>query len=109
MHRCLTACQQYGLLSNEVKAVASLEGEMTILDQNSKRMHKVQRFKREREIKSQLAANQMKRMRLHQLQAEVNIQTKFWPCTIQLLFEHPCTSLLNFGLEYSKRRPLLVS
>lgn len=47
---------------------------MTILDQNSKRMHKVQRFKREREIKSQLAANQMKRMRLHQLQAEVNIQ-----------------------------------
>lgn len=64
-------CQQYKLLSTEVKAVASLEGETVVLDQNSKRLHKVQRFKREREIKSQLAANQMKRMRLHQLQDEV--------------------------------------
>lgn len=71
-HRFLVVCQQYSLLSNDVSAVASLEGEIAVLDQNSKRMHKVQRFKREREIKSQLAANQMKRMRLHQLQAEVS-------------------------------------
>lgn len=71
--RFLTVCQQYNLLSSDVKAIASLDGETVLLDPNSRRTHKVQRFKREREIKSQLAANQMKKMRLHQLQAEVGI------------------------------------
>lgn len=67
--RFLSLCEQYGLLSKDVKAAARLDGQEP-LDQNTKRLHKVQRFKREREIKAKLANAQMKRMRIAQLEAE---------------------------------------
>lgn len=70
--RFLSLCEQYGLLSKDVKAAARLDGQEP-LDQNTKRLHKVQRFKREREIKAKLANAQMKRMRIAQLEAEVAI------------------------------------
>lgn len=63
-------CNQYGLLSQDAKAAAQVEGQQS-LDQNTRRLQKVQRFKREREIKAELGAMQMKQMRMVQLQDEV--------------------------------------
>ena len=72
LHRFLTLCEQYGLLSKDVKAAARLDGQEP-LDQNTKRQHKVLRFKREREIKAKMANVQMKRMRIAHIQEEVNL------------------------------------
>ncbi len=72
LHRFLTLCEQYGLLSKDVKAAARLDGQEP-LDQNTKRQQKVQRFKREREIKAKMANVQMKRMRTAHMQEEVNL------------------------------------
>lgn len=69
MCRFLNLCEQYGLLSKDVKTAARLDGQA--LDQNTKRVQKVQRFKREREIKATMANVQMKRMRIAQLNEEV--------------------------------------
>jgi hypothetical protein len=71
LHRFLELCEQYGLLTKDVKAAARLDGQEP-LDQNTKRQQKVQRFKREREIKAKMADVQMKRMRIAHIQEEVN-------------------------------------
>ncbi|KAA6417860.1 MAG: hypothetical protein FRX49_12158 [Trebouxia sp. A1-2] len=60
---------EYGLLSKDVNAAARLDGQEP-LDQNTKRQQKVQRFKREREIKAKMANVQMKRMRIAHIQEE---------------------------------------
>ena len=80
--RFLSLCEQYGLLSKDVKAAARLDGQEP-LDQNTKRLHKVQRFKREREIKAKLANAQMKRMRIAQLEAEVAITNSSVICIVK--------------------------
>lgn len=67
--RFLGLCEQYGLLSKDVKAAARLDGQEP-LDQNTKRQQKVQRFKREREIKAKMANVQMKRMHIAHIQDE---------------------------------------
>ena len=72
LHRFLGLCEQYGLLPKDVKAAARLDGQEP-LDQNTKRQQKVQRFKREREIKAKMANVQMKRMRIAYIQEEVNL------------------------------------
>ena len=66
----LNMCNQYGLLSEDAKAAARLDGQQP-LDQNTRRLQKVQRFKREREIKAKLSSTQMRQMRIAQLQDEV--------------------------------------
>ncbi|KAL3146049.1 hypothetical protein ABBQ38_015401 [Trebouxia sp. C0009 RCD-2024] len=70
--RFLSMCNQYGLLSQDAKAAAQVEGQQS-LDQNTRRLQKVQRFKREREIKAELGAMQMKQMRMVQLQDEADL------------------------------------
>jgi len=72
LHRFLELCEQYGLLSKDIKAAARLDGQEP-LDQNTKRQQKVQRFKQEREIKAKMASVQMKRMRIAHIQEEVNL------------------------------------
>ena len=67
----LNLCNQYGLLSEDAQAAARLDGQQP-LDQNTRRLQKVQRFKREREIKAKLGSMQMKQMRIAQLQDEVS-------------------------------------
>lgn len=71
----LNVCNQYGLLSEDAQAAARLDGQQP-LDQNTRRLQKVQRFKREREIKAKLGSMQMKQMRIAQLQDEV-------PCALE--------------------------
>ena len=66
----LNMCNQYGLLSKDAKAAACLDGQRP-LDQNTRRLQKVRRFKREREIKAKLSSTQMRQMRIAQLQDEV--------------------------------------
>ena len=68
----LNLCDQYGLLSKAAKAAARNEHQEA-LDQNTRRQQKIERFKREREIKAQLTSAQMKRARIAQLDAEVLI------------------------------------
>ena len=72
LHRFLGLCEQYGLLSKDAKAAARLDGQEP-LDQNTKRQQKVQRFKREREIKAKMANVQMKRMQIAHIQDKVNL------------------------------------
>ena len=68
-------CNQYGLLSEDAKAMAHSDGQQP-LDQNTRRLQKVQRFKREREIKAKLSSTQMRQMRIAQLQDEVSCAPK---------------------------------
>lgn len=75
-------CNQYGLLSEDAKAASRLDGQQP-LDQNTKRLQKVQRFKREREIKAKLSNMQMRQMRSAQLQDEVLCTAK--PCIFNAL------------------------
>lgn len=74
----LNMCNQYGLLSEDAQAAARLDGQQP-LNQNTRRLQKVQRFKREREIKAKLGSMQMKQMRIAQLQDEVLCALQ--PCT----------------------------
>lgn len=68
-------CNQYGLLSQDAKAAARLDGQRP-LDQNTRRLQKVQRYKREREIKAKLGSMNMKQRHIMQLQDEVRYAPK---------------------------------
>lgn len=74
LYRFLNLCNQYELLSQDAKAAASLDGQQQ-LDQTTKRVQKIQRFKREREIKTKLSNLQMKQMHVAQLEEEVRLAT----------------------------------
>lgn len=91
-------CNQYGLLSEDAKAMARLDGQQPP-DQNTRRLQKVQRFKREREIKAKLSNTQMRQMRIAQLQDEVLYASE--PCIIKLMTPCVCCwcSILNWTLN----------
>lgn len=101
----LNLCNQYGLLSEDAQAAARLDGQQP-LDQNTRRLQKVQRFKREREIKAKLGSMQMKQMRIAQLQDEVCSETMYLNGLMSFAV-HAAYSVYIHGAVYTEYVPVL--